>query len=501
MKRAGSITELIGRTPLVRLNQRLRRERRRGARQARVVQSRRQRQGPHRSRDDRGRGARRAHRPRQDDDHRAHQRQHRHRPGDGRGGARLRAWCSRCRTRSAWSAAPCSRPTAPGSCSRPGADGMRGAVEKALALAAEDGDAFVPQQFENAANPEVHRLTTAEEIWSRHRRRGRRLRGRRGHRRHAHRRRRRCSRNAGPACCVVAVEPVGLAGALRRPARPSQDPGHRRRASCPRCSTPSVYDEILKVSGRGRVRHGARPRAPRRRPRRHLGRRQRVGRRPGRAPARDGGQDDRHRALRHRRAVPLHAVVRDLPRPSSAPGGSRRERRRREAALARRPAMLISGNERLRYDCQLVLKDVGERGQDKLRRRLGPGGRRRRARRSGRCTTSSPPASAAWASSTTTWSSSPTCSARSSSPPRTSARARPRSRRARLRGAQPRGARSSRTRMRLMAANTLRPGAPVRRDRHRRRQLPDALPHQRRLRARAQDASSTAPCCAWWGWR
>ncbi len=43
---------------------------------------------------------------------------------------------------------------------------MRGAVEKALALAAEDGDAFVPQQFENAANPEVHRLTTAEEIWS-----------------------------------------------------------------------------------------------------------------------------------------------------------------------------------------------------------------------------------------------------------------------------------------------------------------------------------------------
>src|SRR5665811_2377674 len=30
--------------------------------------------------------------------------------------------------------------------------------------------------------------------------------------------------------------------------------------------------------------------------------------------------------------------------------------------------MLISGNERLRYDCQLVLKDVGERGQDKLRK-------------------------------------------------------------------------------------------------------------------------------------
>jgi cysteine synthase A len=48
----------------------------------------------------------------------------------------------------------------------PGADGMRGAVAKALELAAEGDDAFVPQQFENPANPEVHRLTTAEEIWA-----------------------------------------------------------------------------------------------------------------------------------------------------------------------------------------------------------------------------------------------------------------------------------------------------------------------------------------------
>jgi cysteine synthase len=48
----------------------------------------------------------------------------------------------------------------------PGTEGMRGAVEKALALAAESEDTFVPQQFENLANPEVHRLTTAEEIWA-----------------------------------------------------------------------------------------------------------------------------------------------------------------------------------------------------------------------------------------------------------------------------------------------------------------------------------------------
>ena len=42
---------------------------------------------------------------------------------------------------------------------------MTGAVDRAVELAAELGDAFVPQQFENPANPEAHRLTTAEEIW------------------------------------------------------------------------------------------------------------------------------------------------------------------------------------------------------------------------------------------------------------------------------------------------------------------------------------------------
>jgi cysteine synthase A len=48
----------------------------------------------------------------------------------------------------------------------PGAEGMRGAVARALELAAEDTDTFVPQQFENAANPDAHRRTTAEEIWT-----------------------------------------------------------------------------------------------------------------------------------------------------------------------------------------------------------------------------------------------------------------------------------------------------------------------------------------------
>ena len=47
----------------------------------------------------------------------------------------------------------------------PGAEGMPGAVRKAEQLLAENPNYFMPQQFKNPANPEVHRLTTAEEIW------------------------------------------------------------------------------------------------------------------------------------------------------------------------------------------------------------------------------------------------------------------------------------------------------------------------------------------------
>jgi cysteine synthase A len=47
----------------------------------------------------------------------------------------------------------------------PGGEGMRGAIRVANEMAAADPRYFIPQQFENPANPEIHRRTTAEEIW------------------------------------------------------------------------------------------------------------------------------------------------------------------------------------------------------------------------------------------------------------------------------------------------------------------------------------------------
>jgi cysteine synthase A len=47
----------------------------------------------------------------------------------------------------------------------PGPEGMPGAIRRAEALVEETPNAFMPQQFKNPANPEIHRKTTAEEIW------------------------------------------------------------------------------------------------------------------------------------------------------------------------------------------------------------------------------------------------------------------------------------------------------------------------------------------------
>ena len=48
----------------------------------------------------------------------------------------------------------------------PGTEGMKGAIARAEALAKETPNSWIPQQFDNPANPEIHKKTTAEEIWA-----------------------------------------------------------------------------------------------------------------------------------------------------------------------------------------------------------------------------------------------------------------------------------------------------------------------------------------------
>lgn len=118
----------------------------------------------------------------------------------------------------------------------PGAAGMQGAVDKANEIVAEREGAILARQFGNPANPEIHRKTTAEEIWQDTDGKRRHLRRRFRHRRHRH--------GCGPG--PQGAQPRGqglrsrasfLPTADRRQGRPTQDSGHRRKLH-PRGSGP-----------------------------------------------------------------------------------------------------------------------------------------------------------------------------------------------------------------------------------------------------------------------
>ncbi len=81
----------------------------------------------------------------------------------------------------------------------PAAEGMPGAVRRAEEIVKNTPNAFMPQQFKNPANPEIHRKTTAEEIWNDTDGQGRHPRLRRRHGRHDHRLSARCSSSASRA--------------------------------------------------------------------------------------------------------------------------------------------------------------------------------------------------------------------------------------------------------------------------------------------------------------
>ena len=110
----------------------------------------------------------------------------------------------------------------------PAAQGMKGAIAKAAELVAATPGAITPAQFENPANPAIHRRTTAEEIWNDTEWRSRYRHFRRRHRGHHHRRR------PGSESAQAGRENDGgragrIARPVGRPARTPQDSGHRRR--------------------------------------------------------------------------------------------------------------------------------------------------------------------------------------------------------------------------------------------------------------------------------
>ncbi len=190
----------------------------------------------------------------------------------------------------------------------PAAQGMKGAIAKANEIIAATPGAVMPQQFENPANPDIHRRTTAEEIWNDTNGEvdivvsgvgtggtitgvGEVLKARK------------------PSVRMVAVEPEDSAGPLGWSARAPQDSGDRRRLRS-HDSRPRRDRRDRRRRQPDRLRHCAAGGAHRRHPCRHLFRRRhrRCDRRW--SPPGKRGQDDRNHHPVVRRALPVDRPVR-----------------------------------------------------------------------------------------------------------------------------------------------------------------------------------------------
>ncbi len=338
----------------------------------------------------------------------------------------------------------------------PAAQGMKGAIGKAEEIARSLPDAFIPQQFQNPANPEIHRRTTAEEIW-----------------------------NDTDGKVDVVVSGIGTGGTLTgvgvgaeaaqaraqdgrgrargqrgavgRPAGPAPDPGLGA-GFIPRHPRHQADRRGRPHRQRHRDARGARGGEARSARGGHLVGRGACRRARDRRTARHGRQDDRRRccpttpsAICRRRCskgcearVELSEDAISPLRPPSDPGRGRRGGAGAAAAVA------------------------------------GAGGRRRRARLAAAALSGGGRGRARSASSTTTGSTSPICSARSSMRPRASGHPRSRARARRSPRSIPMCGSKSHP-LRLDAENAAALVARLRPRRRRQRQFRDALSAERSL--------------------